>query len=67
MIHNGKILTMRDKCFPYYYLPGGRVKMGETAEQAIAREICEELGFKPCIIRPLWLNQSFFEEDVDGM
>ena len=41
--------------------------MGETAEQAIIREIKEELCFTPRIIRPLWLNQGFFTEDVDNL
>ena len=67
MISNGKILAMHDERSPYYYLPGGRVKLHETAEQAILREINEELSIVPSIIRPLWLNQSFFTEDVDGL
>ena len=65
MIRDGKILAMHDERSPYYFLPGGRVKMGETAESAIVREIKEELGIAPRIIRPLWLNQGFFNEDVD--
>ncbi len=39
-------------------------KLGETAENAILREIKEELGVETKIIRPLWLNQGFFEEDA---
>ena len=39
MISDGKILAMRDDRSPYYYLPGGRVAMGETAEVAVVREI----------------------------
>lgn len=65
MIHNGKILAMRDERSPYYYLPGGRVKMRETAEHAVIREVQEELGVTAKIVRPLWLNQAFFTEDVD--
>lgn len=67
MIFNGKILAMHDERSPYYYLPGGRVEMGETAEHAIIREIQEELGVTLGIIRPLWLNQAFFTEDVDNL
>ncbi|HIQ81069.1 MAG TPA: NUDIX domain-containing protein [Candidatus Scatavimonas merdigallinarum] len=67
MIDNDKILAMHDECSPYYYLPGGRVMIGETAEQAVIREIKEELGITPKISRPLWLNQAFFKEDVDGL
>lgn len=57
---------MQDGRSPYYYLPGGRVKLGETAECAIMREISEELRTTAKIIRPLWLNQGFFQEDVSG-
>ena len=31
IISSGKILAMRDDRSPYYYLPGGRVAIGETA------------------------------------
>lgn len=67
MISDGKILAMRDERSPYYYLPGGRVEMGETAEEAVIREVQEEIGITPEIVRPLWLNQAFFTEDVDGL
>ena len=66
IIAENKILAMHDERSPYFYLPGGRVKMGETAEQAVAREVQEELGVTPKITRPLWLNQAFFTEDVEG-
>lgn len=67
MISDGKILAMRDERSPYYYLPGGRVEIGETAENAVIREVREELGVTPKIDRPLWLNQAFFTEDVDEL
>lgn len=67
MISDGKILAMHDDRSPYYYLPGGRVSMGETAESAVIREVEEELGVTPKIVRPLWLNQAFFTEDVDHL
>ena len=60
IISEGKILAMRDQRSPYYYLPGGRVALGETAEDAVIRETKEELGIVPKIVRPLWLNQAFF-------
>lgn len=63
-VRDGKLLVMTDGCSPYYYLPGGRVKMGELAEDALKREMWEELGAEVRILRPLWLNQAFFTEDV---
>lgn len=67
MIFDNKILAIRDDRSPYFYLPGGRVSMGETAEHAVVREVQEELGITPKIVRPLWLNQAFFTEDVDHL
>ena len=58
---------MKDERSPYFYLPGGRVQMGETAEHAILRELDEELQIKPEIVRPLWFVQNFFTEDVDKL
>ena len=64
IIDDNKILAMKDPNSPYFYLPGGRVKIGETAEDAVIRECREEISAKPEIVRPLWLNQAFFTEDV---
>lgn len=67
MLSENKILAMKDERSPYYYLPGGRVHMGETAEQAILRETLEELNITPKLLRPLWLVQNFFTEDIDKL
>ena len=67
ILNDGKILAMHDERSPYYYLPGGRVQLGEAAEDAVIREVEEELGITAKIIRPLWLNQAFFTEDVDRL
>ena len=67
LVDRGRILAMHDERSPYYYLPGGRVRMGERAEDAVVREVREELGIKTRIVRPLWLHQAFFNEDVTHM
>lgn len=66
MLHENKLLAMHDERSPYFYLPGGRVNLHETAESAVLREIKEELGIDAEIVRPLWFNQSFFIEDVNN-
>lgn len=66
IVNDNKLLSMHDEKSPYYYLPGGRVSLHETAEKAVLREIKEELEIDAEIIRPLWVNQSFFKEDVTG-
>lgn len=66
IINDNKILAMKDSDITHYYLPGGRVRLHETADDAVLRELYEELGIKAEIIRPLWLAQSFFELDNIG-
>ena len=65
ILNGDRVLAMRDDRSPYYYLPGGRVTLHETAEHAVLRELKEELGVDASVVRPLWLNESFFVEDVD--
>ena len=62
IVNENRLLAMRDENSPYYYLPGGRVALHETAEHAVLREIKEELEIDAKIIRPLWFNQGFFTE-----
>lgn len=38
--------------------------MGELAEDAVLRELHEELEIEASVIRPLWLSQSFFNEET---
>lgn len=62
-IREGRLLVMRDSPEGHWYLPGGRVAVGETAEAALLREMREELDISAEIDHPLWLNQGFFVPD----
>ena len=65
MVQHGKLLVMQDTESPYWYLPGGRVQLHEGAEDALLREMREELGIQPKSLKPLWLVQNFYREDVN--
>ena len=46
IIRDGKVLLCRSKGADKYYLPGGHIDFGETAAQALEREILEETSLK---------------------
>lgn len=56
IILNGKIVLVKRKKPPYksrFALPGGFVEIGETTEEAVVREVCEETGLSIQIIKLL--------------
>lgn len=57
---DGRVLVHRFENEAFYCLPGGRVEMGEPAEEALLREIREELGCETSIKRLLWVIDNHF-------
>ena len=46
IMRDNKILMVGNEHSDYLYSVGGRVKFGETAEEAVVREVMEETGVK---------------------
>lgn len=53
IIENNKLLVVKDNKDPFYKLPGGTVKQGESLEESCLRRASEEIGAKIKIIKPL--------------
>lgn len=55
---DGKLLLVKHTYDHYWYLPGGGRKESEPAEQALARELREELGIREARIERLLATYS---------
>ena len=49
----------------FFFLPGGRAELGETASATLMREIQEELGVLMKIERLLYVAENFFTDQND--
>ena len=61
LIKDNRILVQREKDGNAYALPGGHIKVGETLESGLIREMKEELGVETRCDRLLWSEESFWE------
>lgn len=52
--HEGQLLAVRTRGRDKFYLPGGKLEKGESPEQALAREVEEELGVTLSRLRPVF-------------
>lgn len=66
ILKDGKFLMAGNNRSPeYMYSVGGRIKFGETAEEAVVREVFEETGVKMEIDRLGFIHENFFYGDSD--
>jgi ADP-ribose pyrophosphatase YjhB (NUDIX family) len=61
IIENGYILMAKNDIDDYYYSVGGAVKLHETAEEAVKREVFEETGIEYEIDRLVFIHENFFK------
>lgn len=62
VVKQRKILLVREKGNDFWFVPGGQVNPGETLEEALKREIREELN---CNLKSKGLLGTYFEERPD--
>lgn len=63
IMKNEKFLMVENDRFDHMYSVGGRIKFGETAEEAVIREVFEETGVKMEIDRLGFIHENFFPGD----
>ena len=64
IVREGKLLMTGNSRDDYLYSVGGRVKMGETAEEAIVREVFEETGARLKVRRLAFVHENYFYGDA---
>ena len=70
IIENGCVLFATNDVEKYYYSIGGAIELGETAEQAVLREVYEETGVHYEVDRLAVIHENFFEGSgciLDGL
>lgn len=60
VIKDNKLLTVKSKLETLRDVPGGGIELGETIEEAIARECQEEAGAQVKLGSIVWVNQDWF-------
>ena len=62
ILRGGKVLMATNDSVDYFYSVGGRVRFGETAEEAVQREVWEETGVHMQVERLGFVHQVFFTD-----
>ncbi|MGA7272877.1 MAG: NUDIX domain-containing protein [Acidimicrobiia bacterium] len=66
-VDRGRVLLHRSEFDDFWSIPGGRVGVGETSADALAREMREETGAEVRVGRLLWVVENFFRSTpLDG-
>lgn len=61
---DGKLLMVGNERSEYLYSVGGRIRFGETAEEAVVREVQEETGVKLEVDRLGFVHENYFYGDA---
>lgn len=67
IMKDGKMLMVGNNSHPeYLYSVGGRIKFGETAEEAVIREVYEETGTRMEVDRLGFIHENYFYGDSES-
>jgi mutator protein MutT len=59
----GKFLIMRVDDAGYFHFPGGHVEISETSEQAVIREVKEEIGIDVAAEKLVCVHERFYRKN----
>ena len=64
-LNNNRVLLHKAEKDDFWALPGGHIEMQEQAENALKREMKEEIGVEIEVKRMVWVVENFFDyEDI---
>jgi ADP-ribose pyrophosphatase YjhB (NUDIX family) len=66
LIHHAHVLCQLSSQEDFWFLPGGRAELGESASASLLREMQEELGVDMKIERLLYIVENFFTDLDDS-
>jgi len=66
IMKDGRFLMVGNERADYLYSVGGRVRFGETAEEAVVREVYEETGIRMEIDRLGFIHENYFYGDASS-
>ena len=64
LLREGKFLMASNPRDAYLYSVGGRIQFGETAEEAVVREVEEETGARLAVDRLGFVHENYFIMDI---
>ena len=63
VIRDGQLLVAKTRTTASYILPGGGIEKGESNEEAVRREVCEETGVDVTVNAMVHFQTDFFYYD----